>query len=233
MARSKMSAEERLARHREANRHYKKKNHAKIVAYRQNTKEATRLRNAAYRAANLTKLREYRKANIIKIREQERVYREVNKESRAISMRAWRERNRDKIRQYRNDYSAANADKEKARSRAWREANRALSRKLALAWAKTHPEKAAILTARRRARKSGADGNFTIADWQTLVTRSPFCFWCKRPWTKKRKPTHDHIIPLTRHGPNTPENSVCACRECNSRKGNRRFHPVNGQGILI
>jgi 5-methylcytosine-specific restriction endonuclease McrA len=65
------------------------------------------------------------------------------------------------------------------------------------------------------------------------VARSPHCYWCKRAWTKTRRPTHDHIVPLSKGGANTVENSVCACRDCNSRKGAGRFNPNDGQGILI
>lgn len=86
---------------------------------------------------------------------------------------------------------------------------------------------------RRRAIAVGAVGKFTAIDWRDLVARSPVCFWCGRSWTKQRRPTHDHIIPLVDKGPNSPENSVCACSRCNSSKGRRRFNPMNGQGILI
>ncbi len=87
---------------------------------------------------------------------------------------------------------------------------------------------------KRRALKNGMGGKFTAADWRALVASSPRCYYCKRRWTKETgPPTHDHIIPLARGGPNSPENSVCACKSCNSTKGARRVNPVNGQGILI
>lgn len=37
----------------------------------------------------------------------------------------------------------------------------------------------------------------------------------------KRSPTLDHRIPLSRGGPHQYENVQCACRECNTTKGNR------------
>jgi 5-methylcytosine-specific restriction endonuclease McrA len=38
------------------------------------------------------------------------------------------------------------------------------------------------------------------------------------------KPEHltlDHVLPQSRNGRNTWENLVCACRDCNFKKGNR------------
>jgi 5-methylcytosine-specific restriction endonuclease McrA len=89
--------------------------------------------------------------------------------------------------------------------------------------------------ARRGARQAGGStvGTFAVSDWHVLVARSPRCHWCKKPFNGKRRPTHDHVIPLSKGGPNSPENSVCACMECNARKGARFYNPATGQGILL
>ena len=44
------------------------------------------------------------------------------------------------------------------------------------------------------------------------------CFFCRRPIPKYRA-TLDHIVPLTRLGPNEGENLVLACEWCNDDKG--------------
>ncbi len=85
----------------------------------------------------------------------------------------------------------------------------------------------------RRAMKRNADGQFSAEDWRKVVERSPKCHWCKRPFNGQRRPTHDHVIALTKRGPNSPENSVCACRSCNSSKGDRNINPVSREIILI
>lgn len=104
-------------------------------------------------------------------------------------------------------------------------------------WEQAHPEskrnqKRAGNHA-RRARRWGNGGIFSAKDWRDLISRSVRCHWCKRPWGKTRRPTHDHVTPLSEGGLNSVENSVCACAECNSRKGDRKFNPVTGQGILV
>jgi hypothetical protein len=86
---------------------------------------------------------------------------------------------------------------------------------------------------RRRARINDGRNDFTLADWRALVARSPQCHWCGRKWTKKRRPTHDHVIAISKGGENTLENSCCACLECNTRKGAHPINPHTGQCILV
>ena len=86
---------------------------------------------------------------------------------------------------------------------------------------------------RRRARKAATENTFTKADWQALVARSKHCHWCKQPFTSKRPPTHDHVIPISRGGANSLANSCCAHHSCNARKGAQLFNPETGQGILL
>jgi 5-methylcytosine-specific restriction endonuclease McrA len=59
-----------------------------------------------------------------------------------------------------------------------------------------------------------------------LHKKNPRCHYCKRP-TKlmgqnlPNKATLDHIVPLSRGGsPDGGPNTVLACNECNSAKGN-------------
>jgi 5-methylcytosine-specific restriction endonuclease McrA len=132
---------------------------------------------------------------------------------------------------------AKNPERAKAAIASWQRRNPKKARKYRLARRARAPERylaqRKVTQQRRRALQLAVPGSFTLDDWVALVKRSPSCHWCKRPWTKRRRPTHDHVIPLSDKGPNTPDNSVCACSECNTRKGNRRFNPVNGQGILV
>lgn len=44
------------------------------------------------------------------------------------------------------------------------------------------------------------------------------CYLCKRDMTGL-KAVVEHIIPISKGGPNEPHNVALACSECNSRKG--------------
>jgi len=46
------------------------------------------------------------------------------------------------------------------------------------------------------------------------------CQYCGRVFAQKRL-NLDHVVPLSRGGASTWDNVVCACIECNSRKGSR------------
>jgi len=130
-------------------------------------------------------------------------------------------------------YYRANRQKRVQNALSWNKANPDSHRSSSRKWRKNHPEKDREYGHVKHSRRRSAKGQFTLADWRSLVGRSPRCYWCRRTWTVARKPTHDHVIALSNGGDNSPENSVCACKECNSRKGNRTFHPINGQGILL
>lgn len=52
------------------------------------------------------------------------------------------------------------------------------------------------------------------------------CAYCGRRVATKRKPgcvrmTIDHVIPRSKGGPNTADNLVAACKDCNYKKGNK------------
>ena len=100
-------------------------------------------------------------------------------------------------------------------------------------WRSRNPGRMKQYDSARRARKKTLPNTFTKSDWIALCTRSPRCHWCKRPFNKGRRRTHDHVIALSKGGSNTLENSVCACMECNQRKQAGSFNPFTGAGILL
>ena len=164
-----------------------------------------------------------------------REWRAKNLEKMLAYERARRERTRQKIREWDRTYRAANAEKFRKQEAKRYLANIEKHREYDRRRYRDNPERR---KPRRpdiayRARKAGVSGQFTRSDWNALVSRSPCCYWCRRPWTKARKPTHDHIIPIAKGGPNSPENAVCACLQCNQSKGSRRINPKTGQGILL
>ncbi|MCX6130767.1 MAG: HNH endonuclease [Proteobacteria bacterium] len=66
---------------------------------------------------------------------------------------------------------------------------------------------------------------------QNVFRRDKYhCQYCNKKMTDKLA-TIDHVIPRSKGGLDTWENTVCACITCNSRKGNRT--PEESQMSLI
>ena len=60
-----------------------------------------------------------------------------------------------------------------------------------------------------------------------LLADATVCWWCKRwisnalPIGHPHKATADHLIPIAEGGPDTIENLVPACWECNCKRGKK------------
>jgi hypothetical protein len=196
-------------------------------------------------------------------REYERQWRLANRERFLAKMREWRERNPDKVKQHNQQWYAENPERKRENWERWRRENpekakalagryrdghRDVVRKIQQRWEQenpqsgkarrkkyeqANPDKIRAKSLNRSALERGAEGVFTAKDWATLIAHSPHCHWCKKPFTKTRRATHDHVVPLAKGGANSLENSCCACRPCNSRKHARLINPITGQGLLL
>lgn len=68
---------------------------------------------------------------------------------------------------------------------------------------------------RRRARKSGAAGDYTAQEWAELKHKyGNVCLCCGQ----KKPLCADHIVPLSKGGESFISNIQPLCRPCNSRK---------------
>ena len=75
-----------------------------------------------------------------------------------------------------------------------------------------------MLAERARARRSGATGSHTVAEWKSVLRHfKRLCVYCGVKLTTKNI-SKDHDVPLKRLGSNSIRNIVPACRRCNSRK---------------
>jgi 5-methylcytosine-specific restriction endonuclease McrA len=157
----------------------------------------------------------------------------ANKERLGAEQRAYRKANKERLKDYWRAYYAANRERRIAETCAWAINNRDKKAAQSRIWSRANKEKRNIAHNRRRARIKASANTFTISDWRTLITRSKTCHWCKKPWNKSRRPTHDHVIPIAKGGPNTLENSVAACKSCNSKKRSQLINPITGQSILL
>ena len=85
-------------------------------------------------------------------------------------------------------------------------------------WRKNNPGRAAHNNSMSRARSFGADGSYSLGDWETLKKQyGNKCPHCGRS-EPEIKLTRDHIIPLSRGGSNFIENIQPLCGDCNRRK---------------
>jgi 5-methylcytosine-specific restriction endonuclease McrA len=99
--------------------------------------------------------------------------------------------------------------------RKWQDANREKVRAYVRAWAARNIVARKVNHQRRRARKKLAPGSFTKAEWQALCTW--FYNRCLRCGGEGPL-TIDHVIPISKGGPNTIDNLQPLCGPCNSSK---------------
>lgn len=86
-------------------------------------------------------------------------------------------------------------------------------------WRRRHPNQVFVQAARARARRKGAPGTHTSAEWAVrLIEFNGRCAYCLNPFDKL---TQDHLSPLSSGGSNDIANIVPACTSCNSKKNKR------------
>ena len=111
----------------------------------------------------------------------------------------------------------------RAHGRAVRESNPNHVHALDRARYKRDIEKRRMMNINNRARRAGAPGSHTIAEWKSVLRHHKRkCAYCKVALTTKNV-SKDHRTPLVRGGTNDIRNIIPACRRCNSRKHTRTF----------
>lgn len=135
------------------------------------------------------------------------------KEDWAPKYAAHREANREKNRLYQIAYRTANPpDPEVAKARA-------------AAYYQTHKEENRAKAARRRARLRALETENVLIS-ELFARDGGICGICRKkvewnPANPRMIPSHDHIIPVAKGGPNTYANSQLAHLWCNQSKGAR------------
>ena len=139
--------------------------------------------------------KEYYKDNIEKCRAYEREYRETTN---------------GKILYARADKKYQQTEKGKiVRARALKKYERTEKGKMAKK-RKSHRQRDCI---------KSTEVTLTLEQWNGVIRmQGNRCNICKQKFTKRRPPTIDHIIPLSKGGGSTSDNAQALCRSCNSSK---------------
>jgi 5-methylcytosine-specific restriction endonuclease McrA len=128
-------------------------------------------------------------------------------------LRAWRASHRDQLREYHREYGVrrywASPDRLRAEARERMRARRAAG------LANDDAARVAARDANRTARAYGIPGRLTTEDVRALWERQPICIDCGSGRGI------DHIVEMSRGGPNVPANLQTLCQPCNVRKFHR------------
>lgn len=163
--------------------------------------------NAAYRAANLDRLREANNA-----------YNAANREKRRLAAAARYAAKREDLLAAQAAYYRAHRNERLAYGAARYAADPGKAAAEMRAYRKAHPEIPRAHSSRRRVRKAGNGGSHTVEEWLARVEQyAGRCAYCggAKPLTR------DHDVPLSRGGTDFIENILPACQSCNSRKNTR------------
>ena len=153
-----------------------------------------------------------------KRRETNRKWAEANPDKVRESARKFRDANPDKHRELNKRWAEANPEKIRAANQRYRENNREKRRETYRKWAAANPDKRLALDRKRRARKAGAEGEFTTDEFAALCELfENRCAYCDTD----AKLTADHVVPLSKGGSDHIENILPACQPCNSSKGTK------------
>lgn len=153
--------------------------------------------------------RQHRKANPDSEREYQKRRRQEKPEQERERLKKWRAANPEKRKeQYRRNHERHRAER-----------NADAKRRVKVLYQK-HPERWLIASHARRARIAGSSGTFTTAEWEDLkAAHGHKCLSCGIAEPEIQL-TVDHVVPLSKGGPNTIENIQPLCLSCNSTKKN-------------
>ena len=176
-----------------------------------------KLYDRQWRLNNPGKVKEYRRLDYLKHKDR------IKKQAKE-----WKEKNREKILLYwRKKHYEKSKESERERMKIWYLNNRQKALERGERYRINHMVAARLRAMRYRVRKMGAEGIFTIDEWEDLKMKHGYaCVDCfrKEPEIKLEA---DHEIPLIKNGTNYIGNIKPRCRSCNARKGAKIFSSNN------
>lgn len=135
--------------------------------------------------------------------------------------RKWQIANPEKVRATQRNKYLARREELIERARVYARANKEKIKAYQRAYAASPEGKAARANAehKRRAKKNACESRATKAQVKKILSSAVHCNYCKAPFDLFRRPTLDHVVPLSKGGPHCLSNLVAACLPCNLEKG--------------
>lgn len=141
---------------------------------------------------------------------------ELNKKTRE-----YYQKHRQEVLKQKNEYYLKNKERIRRYNADYYQKNREFALEYASMYQKEHPEVATAIQHKRRARKLGGEGSYTIEELNALFEQQEgFCYYCKELlYSSFDKQIHvEHMTPLCRGGTNSIDNIVLSCSKCNFSK---------------
>lgn len=206
------------------------------VKARKPDRDIARASERKYRMLNPEKVletaRRYRDSHRKEIQQRQREKYNSNPEKYRNASRESQHRHREKYKEYNKTYYENNIEKERQRSLNYQRKNRIVVREKQRLYRLSNLNKDRIKSQRRRSRKKGASGKYTLADIANqLKSQHSKCYYCGVNLDDIY--TIEHVVPLSRGGSNAPDNIVISCPHCNFSKGTKLPHEWPEGGRLL
>lgn len=147
-------------------------------------------------------------------------YNAEHREEKSAVNAAYRAEHREEIAAYR----AEHREERSASDATYRAAHREERAACYAAWATANPEKIRVYDRRNSSkRRTSLLGNYR-SDYADTDWNDGHCGYClieASALPSDQKLQVDHIIPISKCGPDCPENLIAACRTCNASKRNK------------
>ena len=132
----------------------------------------------------------------------------------------WYRKNRAKRLAKQREYYESNREECLTRTREWQDSPKGRELKRAAGRRYINSDKGKlkqrVVQHKRRAQVRDSDGDFTVEEWNKLISDYPYCVKCKNSDCEL---TMDHIVPLSKGGSNDISNIQPLCMPCNLEKG--------------
>lgn len=152
------------------------------------------------------KRKQFYRENKERLSKWQKQYRHENKEQLSERDKQYRHRNRERLSKQSKQYYHENKEEICKRQKGYRQSERGYVA-------------SACSRHRRRTRIETSKVDLTPEQWARILKNQQYrCNLCGKKFTKRRPPTMDHIIPLSKGGGLTSSNVQALCKPCNCKK---------------